>query len=60
MVGNAFMASKPNHPLWSWIIPQTIRRHYADRSPRSKKDATRITGPVAIDNVVQRNPNVTR
>merc|ERR1712176_539190 len=32
MVGNAFMASKANHPLWSWIIPQTIRRHYADRS----------------------------
>jgi len=60
VIGNAFMGSVPGHPLWKWLIPQTIKRYYADRSPKDEKDATKITGPIAVDNVIQRNPEVTR
>jgi len=60
MIGNAFMGSVPGHPLWKWLIPQTIKRYYADRSPKEEKDATKITGPIAVDNTIQRNPEMTR
>ena len=54
------MGSVPNHPLWKWLIPQTIKRYFNDRNPKDEKDATKITGPIALDNVVQRNPEITR
>ena len=60
MIGNAFMGSIPGHTLWKWLIPQTIKRYYADRSQKQDKDATKITGPIAVDNVIQRNPEITR
>jgi len=60
VIGNAFMGSVPNHPLWKWLIPQTIKRYFNDRNPKDEKDATKITGPIALDNVVQRNPEITR
>ena len=60
MIGNAFMASVPGHPLWKWLIPQTIKRYYADRAQKDEKDATKITGPIAVDNTIQRNPEITR
>ena len=44
MIGNAFMGSVPGHPLWKWLIPQTIKRYYADRSPKEEKDAPRSPG----------------
>ena len=43
MIGNAFMASVPGHPLWKWLIPQTIKRYYADRAQKDEKDATKIS-----------------
>ncbi len=33
VIGNAFMGSVPNHPLWKWLIPQTIKR-YAQSATR--------------------------
>jgi mannosyltransferase OCH1-like enzyme len=60
VIGNAFLGSRPGHPLWKWLIPQSIKRYYADRNPKDEKDATKITGPIAVDNVIQRNPEITR
>lgn len=60
VIGNAFLGSRPGHPLWKWLIPQSIKRYYSDRNPKDEKDATKITGPIAVDNVIQRNPEVTR
>jgi mannosyltransferase OCH1-like enzyme len=54
VIGNAFLGSRPGHPLWKWLIPQSIKRYYADRNPKDEKDATKITGPIAVDNVIQR------
>lgn len=31
-----------------------------DRNPKDEKDATKITGPVTVDSVVQKNPEMSR
>jgi len=60
MVGNAFMGSAPGHKLWKVLLPETVARYERDTFPKDKKDATKITGPVTVDQVVQNHPTVTR
>ena len=60
VIGNAFLGSVPGHPLWKAFLPECMRRHEADTSANDLKDATRITGPIALDDFVQGSPKLTR
>ena len=60
VIGNAFLGSVPGHPLWEAFLPECMRRHEADTSANDLKDATSITGPIALDDFVQGSPKLTR
>jgi len=60
VIGNAFLGARPGHPLWKGFLPHAMKNHYADKMPNELKDATSITGPIAMDRVIQSNPDLTR